>query len=432
MICPPQFTLQEWLLFLENRHASHVIHLGLERTLTVAKRLNLLSSKAFIITVAGTNGKGSTVSSLESIYNAANYKIGSYTSPHLLIFNERIRVNQQNISDDDLCAAFTVVEKHRDEVDLTYFEFITLAAMWHFSQQNLDVLILEVGMGGRLDATNILHPDLSIITTVDFDHQAYLGNTLEAIGAEKAGIMRAYTPCIYADFTPPTSILEAANKLHAKLYCLDVDYRYEAKDDALLIEICKQNNAYCAPPKNIRLPLPHLNLKAAVAAVIASEISQDKLPLKYEHWQHAMLHASIKGRQQLIQHNGISILFDVAHNPQAVRLLAELIHKNHADKTIHAIFSGLQDKDLCGLVKPLIPYVQYWYIAHLVGQRAATHVQLNAAFEGELCENPPCFDNPIEAYYAAIKQAKCGDLIIIYGSFLTVGPVIAECVEDIS
>ena len=208
-------SLSECLHHLENRHAEEV-QLGLTRIKTVAKRLNLLNLDATIVTVAGTNGKGSTVAALEAVYKAAGYQVASYTSPHLIEFNERIRVNQQPIKDQELCAAFTVIEDARDTINLTYFEMTTLAALWHFKQLTLDVIILEVGVGGRLDATNIIDSDLAIITTVDLDHQDYLGDTKEAIGYEKAGILRPNTPFIYADTTaPPESITKQAQLLNA-------------------------------------------------------------------------------------------------------------------------------------------------------------------------------------------------------------------------
>ena len=222
------FSLAAWLDYLEHRH-SEEIQLGLTRVKTVARQLDLLTFDATIIIVAGTNGKGSTVAALETIYRAAGYAVGSYTSPHLIHFNERIRVNLEPITDKTLCAAFTAIEEACESIHLTYFEMATLAALWYFKSFVLDVIILEVGLGGRLDATNIIDADLAIITTIDFDHQAYLGHTKEAIGYEKAGVLRPNQPFIYADKNPPESLITYAKSLNAQ----QIMYSFKVLDNQL-------------------------------------------------------------------------------------------------------------------------------------------------------------------------------------------------------
>ncbi len=224
------WNVNQWLTYLEQRSPQQKIELGLERIRDVARRLNVLNPHYKIITVAGTNGKGSTVRALETIYNKAGYNVGSYTSPHLLCFNERIKVNLQSISDKALCDVFFAIESRNADIKLTYFEMATLAALVYFQQQSLDIVILEVGLGGRLDATNIMDADVAIITTIDFDHQELLGNTLEKIGQEKAGIIRAQKPVIYADINPPQSILSAAQQLNAPTYLYRRDFDFNEHD----------------------------------------------------------------------------------------------------------------------------------------------------------------------------------------------------------
>lgn len=411
------FSLADWLHHLENRYAKE-IQLGLTRIHEVAKRLNLLNLNATVFTVAGTNGKGSTVAALEAVYMAAGYQVASYTSPHLIHFNERIRVNNQPISDEKLCKAFAVIEQGRGDTHLTYFEMATLAALWHFKQFKLDVIILEVGVGGRLDATNIIDSDMAIITTVDLDHQDYLGDNIEAIGYEKAGILRANTPFIYADEVPPNSVIEHAKTLGAQQIC----YSFKIVDDNLQIL------STVGSVEQINVPLPKINPKAAAAAIVASARLHPILPVSYKHWCDAMQKASILGRQQVLE-GAVSTIFDVAHNPQAVSLLADYIKKYQPKGKVHAVFSGLQDKDLRGLIKPMHSYVDFWYPAVLSSKRAASKSLLKAAFEAEHCSIPADFSDPLTAYQVAIKHAIPGDLIVVYGSFLTVSAVMAHCME---
>ncbi len=411
------FSLNEWLNHLENRH-SEEIQLGLTRIKTVAERLDLLNLDATIFSVAGTNGKGSTVAALEAVYLAAGYQVASYTSPHLINFNERIRVNQQPIPDKKLCAAFTAIEQARDNVHLTYFEMATLAALWYFKQFKLDVIILEVGIGGRLDATNIIDSDLAIITTVDLDHQDYLGDTIEAIGYEKAGVLRANKPFIFADDTPPESVIEQARKLNALRLC----YSSQVTEDSIHIKPAMPF------PDHINVPLPKINPKAAAAAIAASAYLHTILPINPTHWAEAMQNVSILGRQQFVE-GAVSILFDVAHNPQAVSLLADFIKRYQPKGKVHAVFSGLQDKDLQGLIQPMHSYVDFWYPAVLSSKRAASKSLLKTVFKAANCSIPADFSDPSAAYQVAMQHANPGDLIVVYGSFLTVSAVMAHRME---
>jgi dihydrofolate synthase/folylpolyglutamate synthase len=406
------FLLDDWLSYLERSHAQE-IQLGLDRVGAVARRLNLHTCHAPVITVTGTNGKGSTIAALEAIYVAAGYKVGAFTSPHLMVFNERIRLNQQMISDDELCAAFMAIESGREDTPLTYFETTTLAALWFFKDHPLDILLLEVGLGGRLDATNSIDADLAIITTVDLDHQDYLGDTIEKIGYEKAGIFRANKPVIYADINPPKSVLEQADRLKTPFYCLGQHYTVETTSDALIIN----SSTY--------LPKPSIHPNAAAAAYMASTCLQAVLPVTFEHLSQAMQKVCMMGRQQVIG-NSIKTMFDVSHNPQAVSLLAEFVRGFMPKQRVHAVFSGLKDKDLCGLIKPMLSCVDVWYPALLKGPRAASESLMTSAFLEANSTMPPCYEDPATAYQVALKNAKEGDLIIVYGSFFTVRDVMGQ------
>lgn len=415
-------SLATWLSDLENRYVDE-IQLGLHRIRYVAERSQLLACAVPVITVAGTNGKGSTVAALEAIYVASGYQVGCYTSPHLFCFNERIRVNQTPISDEALCQAFQWVEQQRGETALTYFEMTTLAALWYFQQSALDVIVLEVGMGGRLDATNIIDADLSIITTVDYDHQAFLGTTKEAIGFEKAGIMRTGAPCIYADEQPPSSVVAFAKQQQVPLYCLSQQYHIQQSPEHMAIFFGHSNATEATGLAY--LPKPQINVKAAAAAVLASHLLRDRLPVPMTGWEQAMRSVVMVGRQQLVQ-TPIPTIIDVAHNPQSVQLLADRLHQFTPKKAVHVVFAALTDKDLCGLLKPLVGLADYWYPALLSGKRASTQAQMSLAMQQVLGLDLLCDACPSKAYQAALTQAKQGDVIVVYGSFLTVAAVMSN------
>lgn len=418
------FTLNDWLFYLEGKQAQE-IQLGLSRISSVAKRLNLLQLNSQVITVAGTNGKGSTVAALETIYGVAGYRVASFTSPHLLVFNERIRINQTMIADEDLCAAFGVIEQARKAVELTYFEMTTLAALWYFKQNPLDLVILEVGMGGRLDATNIIDPDLAIITTIDLDHQDYLGDTIEAIGFEKAGILRKGKPCIYADTNPPQSILNHAQHLDAPMQCLGKNYFIATTAKNLTIQLESKNP--------LSLPLPSINVKAAAAAIVATTYLDALLPVTHAHCAQALAEVFIAGRQQVMKAK-VTTIFDVAHNPQAVSLLATFItqvqHKNGSQSKVHAVFSALKDKDIVNLIRPMLSCIDVWYLSELKSKRATQRADLLKLFKDNFNLEPICFKDPLIGYNTAMQCAQPGDLIVVYGSFLTVSAVMAGLTTD--
>ncbi|MCR9191889.1 MAG: Mur ligase family protein [Gammaproteobacteria bacterium] len=409
-------TLAEWLDHLEHRFHPEV-QMRLENAKKVAASMNVLQWPIPVITVGGTNGKGSTVAALAALYQAAGYRVGQFTSPHLLAFNERISINQQHIEDEALCQLFVEIEAGRQTTILTYFEMSVLAALLYFKRAFVDVIILEVGLGGRLDTTNIIDADLSIITTVGLDHQAILGDDKEAIGKEKAGILRQHRPFIYADVSPPATVLAQAQALETELYVLGIEYDHRIVGDELHI-----HQSFQSP---IVLPLPKLHPNAAAAAVMATLCLRSVLPVRESDWRAAMQTMCIKGRQQWIE-GDVSYLYDVAHNAQAVALLAQRLTENKPSGKVHAIFSALKDKEICGLISPLSSIVEQWYPSCLRGKRATEPKVLQDAFVTTLGFQPELYADPIQAHQAAQHAAQPGDLILVYGSFVLVGAVMGH------
>ncbi|MGQ3891130.1 bifunctional tetrahydrofolate synthase/dihydrofolate synthase [Legionella sp. CNM-4043-24] len=409
--------LDDWLSLLENRHKEE-IQLGLERVARVAETMDLLNPGAVLIHLAGTNGKGSTVAMLESIYHAASYSVAAYTSPHLLTFNERIRFNKQAITDKDLVTAFKQVEKARGETHLTYFEMTTLAALSYFKECRPDVIILETGLGGRLDATNILDTDLAIITTIDLDHQAWLGNTREEIAREKAGILRHNQTVVYADTNPPQAILERADALNCSLFINARDYELRSE-----LHENTQRMVFHDGQHTISLPESSFHAHAISAAVKACFCLQDKLPVSPAQIQEGVAAAHITGRTQIIEGEVLTVV-DVAHNPQSAEYLAAWLKRHHSGRKVHAVFSALADKDIAGIVAPLLPHVDIWYPAMLQARRAASSADLLNALNIHELDVSLCYNDPVLAYQAACKTARTGDLVLVYGSFLTVAAVL--------
>ena len=410
------FSVDEWLTHLEHRHQNE-IQLGLSRVKHIAKPLGLLHFGATVITVAGTNGKGSTIAALEAIYSAAGYQVAAYTSPHLLYFNERIRINQTVITDALLIKAFLAVHAMPGSDALTYFEMVTLAALWHFKQASPDVILLEVGMGGRLDATNCIDADLAIITTIDLDHEAWLGTTRDEIATEKAGIFRQNQLAVYADINPPYTLLNRAEKLGVALSKLHEDYEFEINQDTFCF------SALIRTSFKLELPNPRVHSKAFAAAIMASLKLHDTLPVSESDYCHAAKAVTILGRQQWLN-TTIPTLVDVAHNPQSVKLLADKLRNNPVDGEVHAIFSGLQDKTLYALIEPMRAYVSKWYLTSLNSARGATVASLETDFSRVMNKQPlAVFNEPLTAYTAAVNAVKPGDVIVVYGSFLLVSAV---------
>jgi len=409
--------LTDWLGYIESIHPS-TIDLTLERIKIVIERLNLDISFP-ILTVGGTNGKGSTCSILESIYREAGYKVACYTSPHFLNFNERIKIQTLAVSDEVICEAFSRIESAREDVTLTYFEYGTIAAMIIFSEAHVDVAILEVGLGGRLDAVNVFDADCAIVTTVDLDHMDYLGHTREAIGFEKAGIYRTEKTSICGDFDPPQSLIKHAELIHADLKIIGKDFGYEAHHDSFdfLIDSTFVMN----------LPLPKLQgdfqLANATNALMAVKAMEDKLPLTEISIQKGITLTLLPGRFQEVKKMP-SLIFDVAHNPQAARSLSHNL-KTHVvpGKTI-AVFSILKDKDIFGVINELNLDIDDWFIAEIQNERAASIENISNTIQKI---NPSAhieaFKNIQEAYQFASKEVTRNDRIIVFGSFFTVADI---------
>ena len=428
--CPPNsvssiWKLADWLNFLENRHSKEV-HLRLTNARYVANILHILRWDIPIITVAGTNGKGSTVASLNAVYVEAGYRVGCFTSPHLIKFNERISVNNQNIKDEDLCALFHAIERARNNIHLSFFEFSFLAALLYFKKSKLDVIILEVGIGGRLDATNIIDADLAIITTIDIDHKDFLGPDKESIGYEKAGIMRPNKLCIYADINPPASIKTHAKYMQTEVLYLEKDYNYQVNHNNVVINYLKANISY-----EIVIPVPKINIKAAVCAIIASDLMSKKLPITINCWINAMNNVSILGRLQIFESKR-KVLLDVAHNPQSAKFLAEHIKKLQHTGNVHVVFSAFKDKDLCGMLKPLVCLTKYWYPALMDAKRASDAQHLVESLKAVANVESSCFKDPHKALSAAVANSNKDDLLVVYGSFVLVGAIMERLINEVN
>lgn len=415
MISSSPQTLEQWLQYFTTTHSKES-DLGLDRIMVVAKRLNLLKFFCPIITVTGTNGKGSCVAVLESIYRAAGYNVGVLSSPFLLRFNEQVRINQQEIDDIELCAAFNVINQCRQDIPLTSFEFLTLAALKLFKQRNLDVIVLEVGMGGKRDAVNIVDTNLAVITNVAVEHVEWLGSDREIIGAEKAGIFREHAPAVCGEADPPNSVIEYAKKLKISLYCQNKDFYYESQENSFVWR--------CGNKKIDNLPLPKLALQNVAISLMAIELLHNLLPVRKEAMAHGIVNAKLAGRFQVVR-DSVTKIFDVAHNPAGAKFLANnLAREIGRDRSVvRVVFSMLADKDIAQSIAPLIEMVDEWYIAPIAGKRAATLEQLTLAFEKVKVKNVYKFATIKDAYLSALAVSKNKEYLLVYGSFRTVAEV---------
>lgn len=410
--------LAAWLDTLERRNRESIV-LGLERVLAVRARLGLNPEFA-IITVGGTNGKGSACAYLEAVLLAAGYRVGCYTSPHLLRYNERVRVAGTEVRDADLCAAFAAVEAARRDIPLTYFEQGTLAAMWLFQRAGLDVAILEVGLGGRLDAVNAWDADCALVTSVDLDHQHFLGDTRDAIGFEKSGIFRSGKPAICGDTNPPASLLEQADRTGAMLFRLGMDIQVEFAESTWTCRVGGQ--AFPALPR-LAMTGRHQYGNAA-CAVAALWCLREGLPVPMGALRAGLADARQPGRFQIVGHRPMQIL-DVAHNPHAAQALADNLADMPPGGRIVAVFAMLADKDVEGVVAPLMHHVRHWHVAGLEGPRGLTGPELLRRLTALGCE--ASLHTSVEAaWHAACRGLEPADTIITFGSFHTVAGVMAE------
>lgn len=412
-------TLSQWLAHLETAHPT-TIDMGLTRVTQVKNAMDLAPSCPVII-VGGTNGKGSTCAFLSHIYAAAGYKVGTLTSPHLLRFNERISINNQPVSDEEIVEAFERIEAARGDVSLTYFEFNTLAAVDIFGQHQVDVMILEVGLGGRLDAVNIFDTDCAIVTSVDLDHQDYLGDSIEQIGKEKAGIFRAGKPAIFGQDPAPHSLGQHAKNIGAKLLQLNHQFSYIVRIDSWQWQA---NNGSL----KIDLPLPALQgafqLNNAACAVAAVQIMRQQLPVSNEALAQGIAQAQNRARFQIIQQQP-EIILDVAHNPHAARALASSLNALPAKRTL-AVFSILADKDSDAVISTLQGSIDEWFIAPLDLPRGMTLTALTAKLKKHDIKAIHPHNTIQAAYTAALSQVTENDRIIVFGSFHTVAEVLGS------
>ncbi|MFY9259324.1 MAG: folylpolyglutamate synthase/dihydrofolate synthase family protein [Gallionella sp.] len=460
-------TLPDWLTHLESLHPK-TISLGLDRVAEVKQRMNL-SPDFPVIVVGGTNGKGAVCAMLEAMLTAAGYRVGCYTSPHLLRYNERVRVNQREVEDAALCASFAAIEQARTltpalsqgerghnardvginpdlrgDIALTYFEFGTLAAMQLFIEQRVEVAILEVGLGGRLDAVNVFDNDCAIITSVDIDHTDYLGDTREAIGFEKAGIFRSGKVAICAERDVPDSMLQHAQSIGATLWRIEQDFGFKpismtatqpwqnkmaiASDVPPANSPSQQWDFYSPTGARASLPYPALRgqfqLGNASAVLAALEVLKEKLPVNMAAVRRGLVEVSLTGRFQTLPGKP-TVILDVAHNPHAARSLAQNWASLPTASCRYAVFAMLKDKDIAGVIAALQDQVDVWLIASIHAPRGATADEVSAALQvchvrGEIQK----FDNPTAAFVHACNVAGENDRITAFGSFYTVAEVL--------
>jgi dihydrofolate synthase/folylpolyglutamate synthase len=414
----PGRSLAEWLDYIERIHPKS-IQLGLER---VAKVRDVLarSSSAVLFTVAGTNGKGSTCAMLEAILLAAGYRVGLYTSPHLLRYNERVRLDGVPLSDARLCTAFETVERARGEITLTYFEFGTLAAWEIFAAEALDAVILEVGLGGRLDAVNVFDADCALLTSVDLDHTDYLGDTRERIGSEKAGIFRGSKPAIVADPDPPRSVLEHAGALGVDLWLIGRDFGYRKQGQQWMFWGRGGARRGGLAPPALRGERQLANASAVLAALDAMRA---RLPVGMQDIRNGLAQVELPARFQVLPGRP-TVVLDVAHNPQAAGVLAENLAEMGFYPETYAVFGMLRDKDIDGVCRVLKDRISTWFAADLsVPRGAGASVLADALARAGAAREVHCFKNPLEAYAAARKRANENDRIVVFGSFHTVADV---------
>lgn len=422
--CPKSgASLADWLSYLESIH-HRPIDMGLERVRTVADRLGLLPLNAVVITVGGTNGKGSTCAMLESMLLQAGYRTALYTSPHLIDFNERARLQGESASDAALIDQFEAVEQARGEVSLTYFEFTTLAILRLFKEAAPDVVILEVGLGGRLDAVNIVDADCSIITSVDLDHQEYLGPTRESIGFEKAHTYRAGRPAICGDPVPPESLVRYAESIGADLWRFGHDFNYSGdKQQWSYGGRSQRRNALAYPA--LRGANQLLNASAALAAL---EALRDRIPVPAQSVRQGLILVELPGRFQVLPGRP-TVVLDVAHNPHAMGVLAANLDNMGFHPFTHAVVGMMADKDMAGVLTHLKDRVDHWYVCDLPTPRAAKAAQLAQLLQ-ELGVTPgeersiQQFSSAQSAWQAASSAAGENDRIVVCGSFVTVSEVV--------
>ncbi|KEY91303.1 bifunctional protein folC [Candidatus Photodesmus blepharus] len=401
-------SLMVWLDYLTNIHST-TIDLGLERVSSVAKESNLIKPAQTVITVGGTNGKGLTCAFIETVLLDAGYSVGVYSSPHLIHYNERVRINGKNLTDTKYVQAFNFIEKQRSGVSLSFFEYSTLAALYSFKNENVDVILLEVGLGGRLDATNVVEHDVSIIVSLGIDHVDWLSKDINVIGFEKAGIFRAGKPAICGEPRAPWTVSSYANKIGANYYQIEIEYEYKFTKN--LTWQWKSGSVTMDD-----LPIPRLPLQNAATAIMALNCSE--IDISKNNIINALYSVSLPGRIQLLSSDP-TILLDVAHNPHSARYLVKHIRQYYTGLKFHVVIGMLNDKDIKTTIDVLSPISSKWYPTSLSVPRGA-HAD-------ELCEYLVHFEGKYSSSVEALKAAllaKDKDAVLVVGSFHTVAQVL--------
>ena len=418
--------LSDWLGFIESVHP-RTIDLSLDRVRRVLHCL-VPTYPNVVITVGGTNGKGTTTAMLEAVYRSAGYRVGTYTSPHLVDYGERIKVAGEPSSAERLCEAFQAVNTARGTIPLTYFEFGTLAAFDIFSRARLDIWVLEVGMGGRLDAVNVVDCDLAVIASIDLDHQAWLGNSREAIGREKAGILRYRGRAIVSDPNPPRSIVERLAVLQCDCQLADRDFAVKESQGKTFFLSVGENWRRASFLERCEVKPSSLsrsrNLAGALAAIRSLE---DRLPVEREHVD-ALRALNVRGRQERID-GKIPIWLDVGHNLEAVTALAEVLRSESVPGKTRAVFAMLRDKEIGAAIRVMRPVIDHWYPAVLEDDRALTHEELRSVLSESGITAPPEERTPRACFKAALAQSRPGDRLVVFGSFYLVGDILPEVSE---
>ncbi|MCH8537341.1 MAG: bifunctional tetrahydrofolate synthase/dihydrofolate synthase [Alkalimonas sp.] len=407
-------TLDDWLHYIEQSHPQHQIELGLDRVLQVAKRANLQQLPGQVVLIAGTNGKGTTARCMEQLLLDSGRTVAVYSSPHLIHFRERLRINQEDVADEKWVEAFTFVEQLRENIELTYFEFTTLAAFYLIKVMQPELCLIEVGLGGRLDATNIVTPNLSVLTTIDLDHQDWLGNSREAIGREKAGIFRTNQAAVVAELNVPDSVFDVAREKSSQLLCAGRDYSWQQAEHTWQ---CRLGADVLSD-----LPLVHLPLQNCATALMA--LWQLQLLPDEDVVRQSLSQVQLVGRMQWLQHQP-AILLDVAHNPQSIAYLAQqlaLLKPNY--NKIHAVCGMLQDKVKADALTTLYSLIDHWYLVGLPAPRGATAQQLKSILPGS--KPISLYDDALTGYQHAHSVLAADDLLLVFGSFVTVSAVLTS------
>lgn len=417
-------TLNQWLDWQRELH-SRKIDLGLTRCRAVAQRLNLLPPPFPIISVAGTNGKGSSVILLDTILSAAGYRVGRYTSPHLLRYNERICIAGTYVDDAQLCHAFDLIEQAREDISLTVFEFATLAALLIFQDNDIDLAVLEVGLGGRLDAVNMVDPEIALVTTIGIDHVDRLGHDRESIGFEKAGIFRARHPAVCSDANPPQSLIKHAKQLQAPLYYLGRDFTYQKSDNNTWLWQLINKPSFLK-----KLPMPSLvgdfQLKNAAGVLMVLELlsqKSQKFPVPESAIRESLVDATLPGRFQVLP-GRVTRILDVAHNPLGAQVLTDLLRQYPCQGETHAVVGMLKTKDIAGVLSILRDSISHWHVAALKSSNSATAQYLVDNLAAIGATNVHSYPSIADAYTHSLSHARDGDRILVCGSFYTISEIL--------